>query len=80
MVQGNILFHSIKLQRIPKNNATSRVYPYGVVFNTILHSIIIHSIGVHNETANKSNLHDANFWQIAKSENSQNSPIWHNRC
>lgn len=44
-----------------------RVYPYGIVFNTILHSIINHSIGVHNETANQSNLHDADFWQSATS-------------
>jgi hypothetical protein len=56
-----------------------RVYPYGIVFNTILHSIIIHSIGVHNETANQSNLHDADFWQSATSKNSQNSSLWHNR-
>ena len=68
------------LTKSTKNNATSRVYPYGVVFNTITQSNLIYSIGVHNETANKSNLHDANFWQSAKSENSQNSPIWHNRC
>ena len=27
-----------------------RVYPYGVVFNTITQSIVNHSIGVHNET------------------------------
>jgi len=45
-----------------------RVYPYGIVLNTILHSIIIHSIGVHNETANQSNLHDADFWQSATSK------------
>jgi hypothetical protein len=30
-----------------------RVYPYGVVFNTILHSIIIHSIGVKMEKIDK---------------------------
>jgi len=44
--QGNILFLSTKLQRILKNNAMPRVYPYGIVLNTILHSIIIHSIGL----------------------------------
>ena len=30
-----------------------RVYPYGVVFNTILHSIIIHLIGVNMEKIDK---------------------------
>ena len=34
------------LKKSTNNNAIPRVYPYGVVFNIILHSIIIHSIGV----------------------------------
>jgi len=57
-----------------------RVYPYGIVFNTITQSIFNHSIGVHNETANQSNLHDADFWQSATSQSHKNSPLWHNRC
>lgn len=34
------------LTKSTNNNATSRVYPYGVVFNTITQSNLIHSIGV----------------------------------
>jgi hypothetical protein len=51
--QGNTLFLSTKLQRIPKNNAIPRVYPYGVVFNTITQSIVNHSIGVKMEKIDK---------------------------
>ena len=39
-----------KLHLFSKNNATSRVYPYGVAFNTITQSNLIHSIGVNMET------------------------------
>jgi hypothetical protein len=36
-----------------KNNAMPRVYPYGVVFNTITQSIVNHSIGVKMEKIDK---------------------------
>jgi hypothetical protein len=38
---GLVSFNKIAKQN-PKNNATSRVYPYGVAFNTITQSNLIH--------------------------------------
>lgn len=65
------------LTKSTKNNATSRVYPYGVVFNTILHSIIIHSIGVNMKPQNLPQDFDSFGQALKEAERLKQQNIYH---